>query len=45
MAIISKFNAVVDLPKFYFKGFSAWLFIHIMPLVGFRNKIQLALIG
>jgi NADH:ubiquinone reductase (H+-translocating) len=46
MAIISKFNAVVDLPKFSFKGFFAWLtwlFIHIIPLVGFRNKIRLAL--
>lgn len=46
MAIISKFNAVVDLPKFSFKGFIAWLtwlFIHILPLVGFRNKIRLAL--
>ena len=45
MAIISKFNAVVDLPKFSFKGFPAWLtwlFIHIIPLVGFRNKIRLA---
>ncbi|MDQ0781828.1 NADH dehydrogenase [Chryseobacterium sp. W4I1] len=46
MAIISKFNAVVDLPKSSFKGFIAWLtwlFIHIIPLVGFRSKIQLAL--
>ena len=46
MAIISKFNAVVDLPKFSFKGFFAWLtwlFIHIIPLVGFRSKIRLSL--
>jgi NADH dehydrogenase len=46
MAIISKFNAVVDLPNSSFKGFTAWLtwlFIHIIPLVGFRSKIQLAL--
>lgn len=46
MAIISKFNAVVDLPKYSFKGFLAWLtwlFIHIIPLVGFRSKVQLAL--
>jgi NADH dehydrogenase len=45
MAIISKFKAVVDLPKGFFKGFLAWLvwlFIHIIPLVGFRNKIKLA---
>jgi NADH dehydrogenase len=45
MAIISKYKAVVDLPKFFFKGFIAWfvwLFIHIIPLVGFRNKVKLA---
>ncbi|MCS3528939.1 NAD(P)/FAD-dependent oxidoreductase [Chryseobacterium sp. JUb7] len=45
MAIISKFNAVVDLPKFSFKGFLAWLtwlFIHIIPLVSFGNKVRLA---
>lgn len=46
MAIISKFRAVVDLPKLSFKGFIAWLtwlFIHIIPLVGFRNRLRLAL--
>ena len=45
MAIISKYKAVADLPKFFFKGFFAWLvwlFIHIIPLVGFRNKVKLA---
>ncbi|PSR56464.1 FAD-dependent oxidoreductase [Adhaeribacter arboris] len=45
MAIISKYKAVVDLPKGFFKGFFAWLvwlFIHIIPLVGFRNKLNLA---
>lgn len=45
MAIISKYKAVADLPKFSFKGFFAWLlwlFIHIIPLIGFRNKIDLA---
>ncbi len=45
MAIISKYKAVVDLPKGFFSGFlawMAWLFIHIIPLVGFRNKLQLA---
>ncbi|WP_134089215.1 NAD(P)/FAD-dependent oxidoreductase [Olivibacter sp. XZL3] len=44
MAIISKYNAVADLPKFSFKGFFAWLlwlFIHIIPLIGFRNKVKL----
>lgn len=46
MAIISKFKAVVDLPNGFFKGFFAWLtwlFIHIIPIAGFRNKIKLAL--
>ncbi|WP_207511125.1 NAD(P)/FAD-dependent oxidoreductase [Longitalea luteola] len=45
MAIISKYKAVVDLPKLFFKGFGAWmvwLFIHIIPLIGFRNKMKLA---
>ena len=45
MAIISKYKAVVDLPKGFLKGFFAWLvwlFIHIIPLVGFRNKVKLA---
>jgi NADH dehydrogenase len=45
MAIISKYKAVCDLPKFTFKGFGAWLvwlFIHIIPLIGFRNKVKLA---
>jgi NADH dehydrogenase len=44
-AIISKYNAVIDLPKKSFKGIFAWLswlFIHIVPLVGFRNKSKLA---
>lgn len=46
MAIISKYKAVADLPKFSFKGFFAWLiwlFIHIIPIAGFGNKIKLAL--
>lgn len=45
MAIISKYKAVADLPKVFFKGFIAWflwLFIHIIPIAGFRNKLQLA---
>lgn len=45
MAIISKYEAVADLPKFSFTGFFAWLvwlFIHIIPLVGFRNKVKIA---
>ncbi|NML24083.1 NAD(P)/FAD-dependent oxidoreductase [Pseudoflavitalea sp. G-6-1-2] len=45
LAIISKYKAVADLPKMFFKGFIAWfiwLFAHIIPLVGFRNKVWLA---
>ena len=45
MAIIAKFKAVVDLPKGFFKGFFAWvvwLFIHLIPIAGFRNKWKLA---
>ena len=42
MAIVSRNKAVVDLPKgVHFKGFLgwlAWLFIHLVLLVGFRNK-------
>jgi NADH dehydrogenase len=46
MAIIAKYKAVVDLPTGFFNGFIAWLvwlFIHIIPIAGFRNKIKLAL--
>jgi len=45
MAIIAKYKAVVDLPKGFFRGFFAWLvwlFIHIIPIAGFRNKVKLA---
>ncbi|MEO8584069.1 MAG: NAD(P)/FAD-dependent oxidoreductase [Flavitalea sp.] len=45
MAIIAKFKAVVDLPRGFFKGFFAWLvwlFIHIIPIAGYRNKAKLA---
>jgi len=46
MAIISKYKAVVDLPKFSYTGFFAWLtwlFIHIIPLTSFRNRVRLAM--
>ena len=43
MAIVSRNKAVVDLPKgIHFNGFLgwlAWLFIHLILLVGFRNKL------
>jgi NADH:ubiquinone reductase (H+-translocating) len=45
MAIISKYRAVVDLPSGFYKGVLAWLtwlFIHIIPITGFRNKARLA---
>lgn len=44
-AIISKYKAVIDLPKKSFKGVFAWfgwLLIHILPLIGVRNKLKLA---
>jgi NADH dehydrogenase len=45
MAIISKYNAVADLPNSFLKGFIAWivwLFIHLIPIAGFRNKVVLS---
>jgi NADH dehydrogenase len=42
MATIGRKRAVVDLPKWKFHGFFAWLvwmFVHIISLIGFRNKI------
>jgi len=41
MATIGRNKAVVDLPKFHFSGFFAWfvwMFVHLMSLIGFRNK-------
>jgi NADH dehydrogenase len=46
MAIISKYHAVVDLPKIFIKGtlaWIAWLLIHLIPIAGFRNKLALSL--
>lgn len=42
MATIGRNKAVVDLPKFKFQGriaWYAWMFIHLMLLVGFRNRL------
>ena len=42
MATIGRNNAVVGLPFVKFQGFLAWcvwLFVHLMALVGFRNKV------
>ena len=46
MAIISKYNAVVDFRIGSVKGFFAWLiwlFIHLLPLISFRNRIKVLL--
>jgi NADH dehydrogenase len=42
MATIGRNRAVVDLPRFKFKGFFAWfvwLFIHLMAILGTKNKL------
>lgn len=47
MATIGRNRAVVDLPNFKFAGFFAWfvwMFVHLLFLVGFRNKLSV-LIG
>jgi NADH dehydrogenase len=45
MAIIGKNKAVVDIPspKLHFNGFFAWLiwlFIHLISLITYRNRVQ-----
>lgn len=42
MATIGRNKAVVDVAGLHFKGFIAWLmwmFLHLMELVGFRNRV------
>ena len=44
MAIIGKNKAVVDVPKpkIHFNGFIAWLawlFVHLMSLISYRNRL------
>lgn len=42
MATVGKNKAVVDLPFVRFQGFFAWfvwMFVHLLALVGFRNKV------
>lgn len=44
MAVITRYKAVADLPKFSFTGLFAWLtwlLIHLIPIAGFRNKWKL----
>ncbi|MEM9022360.1 MAG: NAD(P)/FAD-dependent oxidoreductase [Bacteroidota bacterium] len=46
MATVGRNLAVVDLPRFRFQGFFAWfvwMFIHLIQLVGFRNKLVVLL--
>ncbi len=41
MATIGRNKAVVDLPKYHFSGFFAWvvwMFVHLFSLIGFKNK-------
>lgn len=43
MATIGKNKAVADLPKYSFSGFFAWLawlFVHLISILGMRNKIS-----
>ena len=45
MAIIGRNKAVVDLPKpkLHFRGFFAWLiwlFIHLLSLITYRNRVR-----
>lgn len=42
MATIGRDKAVVDLPRWKFSGWFAWfvwMFVHLVSLVGFRNKV------
>ena len=42
MATVGRKLAVVDLPIIHFNGFFAWitwLFIHLMAIVGVKNKV------
>ena len=42
MATVGRNKAVVDLSRYKFAGFFAWfvwMFIHLMALVGFRNRV------
>lgn len=46
MATIGRARAIAELPRIHLRGFIAWLawlFIHLMSLVGFRNKLSVLL--
>jgi NADH dehydrogenase len=43
LATIGRNTAIADLPRFHMKGYTAWLFwlfVHIVKLIGFRNRIS-----
>ncbi|MBK9273714.1 MAG: NAD(P)/FAD-dependent oxidoreductase [Flavobacteriales bacterium] len=43
MAVIGRYKAVVDVGRFHLGGLVAWLawmFVHLMALVGYRNRLQ-----
>ena len=43
MATIGRYKAVVDVGRIHWGGFLAWLlwmFVHLMALVGYRNRLQ-----
>jgi NADH dehydrogenase len=43
MATIGRYKAVVDVGRFHMGGLFAWLawmFVHLMALVGYRNRLQ-----
>ncbi|MBK6628191.1 MAG: NAD(P)/FAD-dependent oxidoreductase [Flavobacteriales bacterium] len=43
MATIGRYKAVVDVGRFHMGGLIAWLawmFVHLMALVGYRNRLQ-----
>ncbi|MBL8000594.1 MAG: NAD(P)/FAD-dependent oxidoreductase [Flavobacteriales bacterium] len=43
MATIGRYKAVVDVGRLHWGGFVAWLlwmFVHLMALVGYRNRLQ-----
>ena len=43
MATIGRYKAVVDMGRVHIGGLLAWLawmFVHLMALVGFRNRLQ-----
>jgi NADH dehydrogenase len=43
LATIGRNSAVADMPRWRFKGYTAWLFwlfVHIFNLIGFRNRLS-----